>query len=324
MKKSNANRKSNKRAPAGTSVLSGNMQYGRGSVIPASHRCKLMWAFPGTTAAGTGYTETVFSGNNITDPGLASSSSQPLGFDEMALWYTNYVFHGSEARLVANYASSSVTPTATALGGDVLLYANTSASASAVLADALAQPGVKATRLSEAKVATLKSLGTNKSVIGFHSSPMDTSVGTTASGPAAFTWCWHYGRASDAAYTGISIEYTIQIVYDITFFNRKLLALSSFEDSLHSFYLGESKWTANTKPVKAIRHDHKTEQLSIEDVNLDFLRLPPPEKAETKGSLTTSVASAKPTKFIDSDLSLHYTMVRNKNLSAQTLSGKVS
>jgi hypothetical protein len=198
----------------------------------------------------------VFSGTNLSDPGGASDTHQPLGFDEMALWYTNYMFHSSEIRIVASYGSNNIAPVATAIGGDILVYPNSSASASSILVDALVQPGVKSSRLTIAKVGTILAYGDMKSVIGLQNYSYDGSVGTTASGLAAFNWFWHFGRASEAAYTDIALEYTIQITYDVTFFNRKLLAIPTLEREMSKFLRGERMWLASGKPEPGITQEH--------------------------------------------------------------------
>jgi hypothetical protein len=240
----------------------------------------MRYAFLGTVAAATGYTETVWSGTNATDPGGGSDTRQPIGFDEMQVWYTNFRVNKASIEIQHTLTSSSATPTATAIGGDVCLYANESSSALTLQASAISQPGAKFSRLVLGKVTTLKLSGSSKSVIGIPHAGNDNYIGTTASGPASFNWYFHAGRSCDVAYTGISIEYTLRITYNITFYNRKLIELPTFEALRREFLLSSChKWIASGKSAFSESEERKST---------------PPESVETKESKSEITPSKSP------------------------------
>lgn len=214
-------------------------------VIPNHTRCKMKYAFAGTRSLSTGWVETVWSGTNLSDPGGGSDTRQPIGYDEMALWYINYVNHGAKVKIVINIVNTNIAPTSTLVGGDVVLYASSTSSAVSLLASALSQPGAKFSRLGGPRVLTLEMAASNESVLGTSTHGPDSAVGLTASGPAAFNWYFHFGVAADAVYTDCTMEYIITVMYDVTFFNRKLLELPTFQDHFARFVReNESSWLA--------------------------------------------------------------------------------
>jgi hypothetical protein len=239
---------------------------GRG-VIPAEYKAKLRYAFIGTAAASTSYTEVVFSGSSAADPGLGSDTKQPVGFAQLAAWYNSYRVIAAHAELVCTMASSSATPTATAIGGDIVLYPNASASAPALLATAISQPRAQWSRLALGSVCKLNSRGGHKLTNGMSGFGYDGTSASTGSSPSN-AWCFHIGFAADAAYTGISTEYTMKITYDVVFFSRKLVEVAMYEKASHKFYTeNASSWLAaesSLKPVERFSEEAKKMILETE------------------------------------------------------------
>lgn len=214
-------------------------------VVPVSMRADMKWAYIGSTAASTTYAETIFSGVDLTDPGLSTSTRQPVGFDELALWYGNYRNHSSVMIIKCNMTSTAVAPTATVIGGDLVIYASSTTTSASNVIDAMAQPGAKFVRLGGVNTHTITHRGSHQSVMGFRPAGVDSSVSLTATGPVGYGWVWHVCFQSDAAYTAVNIDFNILIVYDVTFFNRKLLNMSTYEERFGQFIKQNSKsWEA--------------------------------------------------------------------------------
>lgn len=221
---------------------------GRG-IIPSETRCKLRYAFIGTVAASTSYSEVVFSGSGAADPGGGSDTKQPVGFAQLAAWYNLYRVVEAHAELVATINSSSTTPVATAIGGDMVLYANASASSANLLATAISQPRAQWSRLALGSVCKLNCRGGHKLTNGMSGAGYDGTSALTSTVPTN-SWNFHLGFAADAAYTSISTEYTLKITYDVIFFGRKLVEVALFERATHEFYTKEaSKWLAVKSPL---------------------------------------------------------------------------
>lgn len=280
---------------------------GRG-VIPSEYKAKLRYAFIGTAAASTSYTEVVFSGSSAADPGLGIDTKQPVGFAQLAAWYNSYRVVEAHAELVCTMASSSATPTATAIGGDIVLYPNASALAPALLATAISQPRAQWSRLALGSVCKLNSRGGHKLTNGMSGFGYDGTSSSTGSSPSN-AWCFHIGFAADAAYTGISTEYTMKITYDVVFFSRKLVEVAMFEKATHKFFTeNAASWLAaesTLRPqerlseeakniIKSERTDAK-ESTPIGSVNA----VPTPAQKEASSRVNMSLSSVLPNSARD-------------------------
>lgn len=303
---------------------SSRKNFGPRTVVPPQTRCKMKYAFAGTRAVGTGYTEVVWSGTNLSDPGGGTDTRQPIGYDEMALWYTNYVNHSATIKLKVNMVDTSVTPTSTNLGGDVVIYANSSASAPSLLVSAVGQPGSKFIRFGASRCVTLIHHASNETVLGTKTHGPDSAVGLTASGPAAFNWYWHFGTATDAVYTNCSIEYLLEITYDVTFFNRKIIEMPTFQMLFSKFLKeNESKWIAKTDAgVPEVKVDAKEEGSRCDNVPLESK-----QSDSTLLELRKDIANPILPKKLISDLDLSllgYVKVNSSNVSLQSRTPKMS
>jgi len=231
-------------AKSGTSNASLIMS-SKGSVVPACTKAVLRFAFNGTASPSTGYSEFISSGTNLFDPSGAGGSQQPVGFDELALWYNSYRVNKCDIELTAYMSSTSATPTATAMGANVVLYPNSSASSVTLLTSAQSQAGAKSCVLTLGSHERVRHSGTYKTVLGLAPHGFDSTVSSTGGGPSV-GWNWHLGYTADAAYTGVLLEFQILYTYHCEFFSRKLLEVSTFENEMKRYLLDhQSDWMAS-------------------------------------------------------------------------------
>lgn len=220
---------------SGLSAFQHTSQFGRGesgAYAPHELNADLRWGFDGNGATSASYGETVFSGNNLFDPGLGSSATQPIGFDQYAIWYEVYRVMKSKCTIKMALVSTASAPTATALEGSFVLYANNTSSPANTLGDALAQPGAIFKQATSAKPITLVKTVTTAQITG--QKPAGVADGTQAAvgGAPSEQWYWHVGSASGAAYTGIVMNLTATVEYGTRFFSRALVPLSLYAQEM--------------------------------------------------------------------------------------------
>jgi len=217
------------------------------SFTPAALEKTLTWAFNASAATSATYGETVFAANSLFDPGQASSASQPLGFDQLAVWYNKYKVIASSISLSVQLASSSATPTASSIGARVVLYPSGTAAAAATFQDAVSQPGAIDRELGSIPVL-IKNQLTTKAVLGFGSSDADDSSCALVTANPASLWHWHFGIAA-GTYTNVEFVVTVTMSFRSRFYSRVTQALSFTNDVMREAF---SKVLAERKRMDAL------------------------------------------------------------------------
>jgi hypothetical protein len=198
-----------------------------GTTIPSKWTGTLRYAFNGIGACSTSYAETVFAPSSAFDPGGSSDTFNPIGFDELALWYLNYRVHSAKIKVRCSIFSTNVAPTSTAIKANFALFSSNSNATANTFSNAMAQPGSRNGTVELGKDLVLRDQGSYQSVSGLNPAGFDSTVAAVTGNPASM-WYFHVGSYSQAAYTDCST--TIQVTLDlrVSFYNRKILALNAF------------------------------------------------------------------------------------------------
>jgi len=173
-------------------------------------------------AATFGTTKQFVSANGIFDPNITGTGHQPLGFDQLMAVYNHYVVLGSTIKATffgredTNASQSSV----------VGIYADDSA-ANSYTAEGLIEGSGRnkwAVITASDQIATL--YDKYKSSVVFSKVPMadSTQKGSVSANPSeVHAWClWNFNQAS----TTESVYVTVDVEYDVVFFERTDLATS--------------------------------------------------------------------------------------------------
>lgn len=188
----------------------------------------LRWAFNGNAATSATYGETVWSGNGLSDPGLSSSASQPVGFDQYALWYNRYHVTKSKLSFEIQIQSTAATPVATACGARIVVYpSNTSATATSYQ-EACAQPRAHSFEINLSKNGSCTRTYTSKEILGFSDLKTDSTASAGVAAQPTAQWYWHIGVVS-GAYSFVETVILSHIDYVSEFYYRVTQPLSLLE-----------------------------------------------------------------------------------------------
>jgi len=265
-KRKNVKRSSRRRRPKANQLS--------GSFAPESLVTQLRWPFNGAAATSATYGESVYRGNGIFDPGVGSSSTQPVAYDQYAIWYSRYRVPSSVLTLKMEIASSSATPTATAVGARVVVYASNSSSAAASYAEACGQPGAVVRDVNYGKPVIIKLKHTTAQVLGFVGQGTDDSSALVTADPVS-SWYWHIGTVA-GTYTNVDTILTAQIDYTAKFFVRVLQPISTLASAMHKVFL-ESR-----EEVK--RRENLPYKPAFVEYKLNVSAAPPVQTVELKES----------------------------------------
>ncbi len=200
----------------GVQSYSGSKFSGRGG-FPPSLRLRTRWSAAGSLVAGTGATTFSIYGNAVYQPCAGFNTNSAYDFVKLSSIYKLYRVYASRIVVKATLASTSTTPTATAIGGDMIIFWNYQATTGG-LGDALQQPGAKWVRLGQNQ-KTINSGVTTKFVLQFDPSVDENqAAGALTPGRPSTPWFWNLVVACDAAYTGITVLLDVVVHYDVEFF----------------------------------------------------------------------------------------------------------
>lgn len=280
---SNSSRKEGKRSGITPSA---------GMFTPDRKTTTLRWSFSGSAAASSSYAENVFSGNGLFDPGLTSSATQPVGFDQYALWYNRYQVSVSRITLTMQMYSTSATPTATAVGARVCLYPSNTAAVASSMQEAMAQPRATFKEVGLLPVVFTQTLSSVKA-LGFDGRNKDTTDSAGIGAQPTAQWYWHFAFQS-GAYTSIETVLMAHIDYVSHFFYRvtqPLSLLMKLQKDLNDAMREEIK-RRESLPFEPLFKEIKTESKEHNQ------SLPPPTDADDTSKPAVSLSSGKAIPFV--------------------------
>jgi len=192
---------------------------GRGG-FPPSLRLRSTWSVYTSVAAAAAVSTSYVYGNSVFKPGQPSGFGTNSVFDytSLATIYNYWRVYASTITVKVGYSSTNVTPTATLVGGDIVLAYGTSTPTTGGMQSAMIQPGAQYRRVNAGNSYTIKMRATTKYVMGNDPSVDENLQGSAAVYPADF-WYWNIFTISDAAYTGVFLNIDIKVTYDVEFFN---------------------------------------------------------------------------------------------------------
>lgn len=202
--------------------------------LPSIFRTRLRWSRHWTTTITTSTTSYAFSANDAHDPGQASTSTQPIGFPQLAVLYNRYRVYRSEIMVRLCYGSTVANTAASGATTLVVLPSN-GATSVATIEQALAMSGARFSQCVNAKPAVVNHA---MSIGAFEGAQVATMKGSdrfqaqvTASPTEAEYWQIY--AAASVAEASDSWTFEAVIVYDIEFFDRipNNIALESFVDT---------------------------------------------------------------------------------------------
>jgi hypothetical protein len=162
----------------------------------------------------------VFRGNGPYDPDVTGTGSQPVGFDQLGLFFTSYYVVGSRIKIVL--INETVVPLQLSVVPAVSSTAVTTFDNSLLLngvryitVDGITKGGTSYKTLVSSQ-ATLDIFGTN----------FDTNYSSAFTTNPSTQWYWLINFQSSDQATTISAELQVSIFYDVYAFGPKYLALS--------------------------------------------------------------------------------------------------
>lgn len=195
-----------------------------GQFVPARQRVSMRLNGQVENAASGTYAEAGFTINDMFDPQGGSGASQCPGYDQMALLYNRYRVHASKLKLRLSLNSTSATPTSTALYADVVVYPSMVTTGAATINDGCSQPFAKQLIVSGEKPVNITEVCKVSKFIG-NTLNADRLQALVTASPADRLF-WHVGIIS-RAYTTVSYTMSVEITYDVEFFERSELDRSS-------------------------------------------------------------------------------------------------
>lgn len=214
--------------------------------MPDVFRTTLRITYERSGAASTSAGQLLFPANSAFDPLGSSGTSQPVGFDPLALMYNRYRVLASRITARLMLQSTSV---ATATDGSFefsMCYQNTATNLGSVQI-AASQPGAKMALVTLQKPTVLTLSASTSEVTGRKSVEGSDSLQADTSSDPAEVWYWASYFVSGAVYTNALVEIHYTIEQDVEFFDRNTLSHSSFLAALkHAVAV---KHTCNAKAL---------------------------------------------------------------------------
>lgn len=201
-----------------------------GMFMPPVFRTSLRFVYSRSAAASTSLGQIAFSGNNVQDPGLSTGAEQPPGFTALATLYSRYRVIGSHAELRATMASTTAGGGLIA-SGDVCLYPSNSSGAPADFEAASSQPLAQWRELTSSTPQFIKRSMNTATMVGQQGMISSDRLQSLVSTAPSEEWYWQVVFQSDANFTASTLEWHIQITYDVEFFDRPTInqALDSWK-----------------------------------------------------------------------------------------------
>lgn len=195
------------------------------SLVPDTYWCKLRYTSRNLfTTVGGAVFHYVWNGNNVFDPDLTGTGSQPVGLDQLATMYKTYCVFASRIKLIyiggittiGGAAELSVCPTVTA--SDFALI-----DPQTVKANPKASWRICGDR--QTGPYTMSKYQTTKGMMG-QAVAQDDVFRAVVGAPPANGWFWHInGQCIDEA-TDINVILYTELVYYVRFTQRVALNLS--------------------------------------------------------------------------------------------------
>lgn len=210
-------RRTHKKGP-GSATTSLTSRYGP---IPKFLNTKLHFTAVWTSAAVAPANWTTVAMNNLTDPGLASSTKTPIYFNDLMTMYARYCVHASKIRLDGT-SQTDVTSTG---DGVIGCFPCVSAAQFGNVTDvlsAMSQPGSKSAIAARyANIVTrIKNYCKIKTLMGLHDVQDNPAfVGQSSAAPTeAPVWGLFAGSQNGASNYGYSVM--VRMTYYVTLFRR--------------------------------------------------------------------------------------------------------
>lgn len=207
-------------------------------MVPSIMRTSLRLTGVLEASASSTYVEGAWTANDLYDPQGGLGAAQCPGYDQLALLYDRYRVISSEVKVRASLNSTSVTPTATSMEFQVVLFPSFNASAAASITDAMSQPLVKH-KMGSGEVPVSLSSRINIAQYLGNTVNADRMQALISSGPAQVLY-WKVGIVS-RAYTTVSTTIQVDVTFDCEFFQRNQLDKST-QDLVAKAYLQRCRY----------------------------------------------------------------------------------
>lgn len=191
--------------------------------FPDSISLKLKWVESHNRSLASGISAYVIRGNGPYDPRYAVGGTQPYGWDEWTAFYSKYLVTSSKIKVTMGETSTGTVPLIVTLApritdttdSDVNLNQQRPYTRKCILA-----PAGNAIRTCSHYISTKKILGLR------HVDPEENVYSSDITGLPAQEWFWHITSYPQDGTSNVAANFTVEIVYYITFFKRQALSAS--------------------------------------------------------------------------------------------------
>lgn len=190
---------------------------------PDRMKAKISFSIGGSVTTTTSLGEIVLSGNNVNDPGLSFSATQPVWYDQLQVFYLRYRVHASKIE-VNTCNTTALVPYS------IAVYPTTSSAGVTNLVDACSQPRCKVRQGSGAngndRVRIVHSCDSSK-IFGTPITASTDFSGLANANPG-IEWYWVVSSQAFDGTTSVTITDEIRLVYDVEFYDRAFANASTF------------------------------------------------------------------------------------------------
>jgi hypothetical protein len=158
--------------------------------------------------------------NNLFDPGVSLSSTQPVYFDQLALIYNRYRCYGSRIKVIGNFQANTTGVGTTQMSSRLCVAPINGALSPTTIEDAIAQNFSKFTEVTPTKPGVISHAVTCAKLTGTHDVVGSDRFQAIISAAPSEVLNWSIAYINNVTQSAIDFHIEFQLTYDVEFFDR--------------------------------------------------------------------------------------------------------
>jgi len=244
-----------------------------GRNMPPAIACKLRWAGNLYLTASSVPTILPGYGNSAFEPFTVINTNSVFNHEWFSKMWSMFRVKRSTLMIRVSLQSTSATPTAVGMGGEIVIFPSKDNVTGYGVVDAIQQPFAKYKQFTT-NPSTVRQTMSSKYMLGFDGDEKDMAAATAA--VPALPWFWNIIVLTDGDYTDVNIVLDMQLDVEVQYFQARY-------DGAHSFVkttMEDAKRALEKREVKSSSREVKAE---IKAPSVCALELKTSKEAPMKG-----------------------------------------
>lgn len=193
--------------------------------LPARFRTKMKYVASFTAATSASPAQVIFTANSVYDPGNSSDTHHAVGYTQLAALYSRFRVLASDIHVKADMEATSSGIGATQVGASIVVWPSTSSTVAGSYVNATAQTGARNVEFNGTTRATIGHRFSVQELLGMRliegSDDLSAVIGNQPSRKVYWNALW----VSSVAQTGVNLNVTCTVTFDVEWSERYDLAL---------------------------------------------------------------------------------------------------